>query len=432
MHALELRQDRAKLIREAGEIVKKCQTENRGLTVAEDERWKKLHADADRVLATAEAIETQERKEKELAGNILSARDRADGFERTAEGRIDVENHALAPATSVRSWLGARGELPEQDPELTFGKVVSALARGAKTEAEKRALSEGTDSAGGYSVPVGLSASLIDRMRAATTVIRAGAKTIPLNEGWKQGYARTATGATVGWISESGTITAADPTFELVQFVPRTLVALVKCSREVVEDSINLGNALEIEFAGAMAVELDRVALLGTGTPPEPRGIKNTSGVGSVQMVIGGATGATLAASGGFDKLIDLQQTIADANGPEATGLIVNPRTAAQLSKLKESSTAAYLTPPAALANIPRYSTTILPGTETQGSSSGVCSRAIMGHFPYLWLGIRTSVRVELLRERFADNFQYGFLAYLRADVAIAQPPAFAQLLGII
>ena len=37
-----------------------------------------------------------------------------------------------------------------------------------------------------------------------------------------------------------------------------------------------------------------------------------------------------------------------------------------------------------------------------------------------------------LLRERFAENMQYGFLAHLRMDVAVAHPESFCKLIGII
>ena len=45
-------------------------------------------------------------------------------------------------------------------------------------------------------------------------------------------------------------------------------------------------------FAGQLTVELDRAALRGTGTSPEPRGVLNTSGV---TVTTHGANGANIA-----------------------------------------------------------------------------------------------------------------------------------------
>ena len=61
-----------------------------------------------------------------------------------------------------------------------------------------------------------------------------------------------------------------------------------------------------------------------------------------------------------------------------------------------------------------------------------VTSEIILGDFSNLYIGIRTALRVEVLRETFAGNFQYGFLAFLRADVAAVHEEAFCRITGII
>jgi hypothetical protein len=47
-------------------------------------------------------------------------------------------------------------------------------------------------------------------------------------------------------------------------------------------------------------------------------------------------------------------------------------------------------------------------------------------------VGIRTDFTLRFLGERYlADNLQYAFLAYLRADVQVAQPTAFNVDTGV-
>ena len=47
-------------------------------------------------------------------------------------------------------------------------------------------------------------------------------------------------------------------------------------------------------------------------------------------------------------------------------------------------------------------------------------------------MGVRSDFRLRFLGERYlADNLQYAFLAYLRADVQVAQPTAFAVDTGV-
>lgn len=81
--------------------------------------------------------------------------------------------------------------------------------------------------------------------------------------------------------AEAGAVAESDPTFGLVQMIPRSLAVQMKVSVELMEDSLNLATELRRAHGAAMAVELDRAALIGSGTAPEPRGIANTVGIGT-------------------------------------------------------------------------------------------------------------------------------------------------------
>ena len=84
------------------------------------------------------------------------------GFARDTDGkRLPIfrqrGEHRGPPA---RQELGS-----SEDGEITLGGVCRAMAIGGGTPAVRNALSIGTDSAGGYTVPFLLSTQLIDRMR---------------------------------------------------------------------------------------------------------------------------------------------------------------------------------------------------------------------------------------------------------------------------
>ena len=74
-------------------------------------------------------------------------------------------------------------------------------------------------------------------------------------------------------------------------------------------------------FAQATALEVDRVALLGSGSAPEPTGISNVTGVGEVDM---GTNGAAIT---DYDEILDALQEIQDANAQDPTAAIMAPRT---------------------------------------------------------------------------------------------------------
>ena len=61
------------------------------------------------------------------------------------------------------------------------------------------------------------------------------------------------------------------------------------------------------------------------------------------------------------------------------------------------------------LGSLPRYGTTSASITETQGSSTNATSIGFAG-FRDLFIGLRDQVSVTVLKERYADFGQVGFL----------------------
>lgn len=110
--------------------------------------------------------------------------------------------------------------------------------------------------------------------------------------------------------------------------------------------------------------------------------------------------------------------------------MIMHLRTLTNIAKLKDTTNQA-LVPPGIIASLPSYSTTSVSIADTQGSSS-VASRIYIGDFRQLYVGIRSNLRIEVVRERFAENHQYAFVAHLRADVAVSHPEAFCQVIGVL
>lgn len=309
-------------------------------------------------------------------------------------------------------------------PEFGFGEYVAAMVRGTDRPDVRNALSEGTDSAGGYTVPKYLMAQLIDRMRAKSTVIRAGALFVPLDT-QQTTIARLVSDPSAGWRAENAAIAESDPTFDAVTFNARSLAVLVKISRELLDDSANIEQALMAAFAGSLAGELDRVSHFGSGTPPEPRGIFNTTDVNAVSM---GTDGAQITS---FSKLLDCLYENELDNAAPPSAMVMHPRSWRTIQGLADTTNQP-LQPPPALAGLPQLITTSVPITQTQGSSGAVCSTIIVGDYTQLLIGVRQELRIEVLRERYAENHQYAFVAHLRADIAVAHPESFCKLIGIL
>jgi HK97 family phage major capsid protein len=371
-----------------------------------------LIAEFDRIDADADRLEQVEIRNAQMRpiGGDSEARGQ-DGFS-GPEGADGELAYALRPGETFRSRIAARGNY-KGDADISVGAYLRSIAIGARSEAEKRALAEGSGSAGGYTVPDILSAAMIDRLRPASTVFRAGAQAVPLLSDTTY-VARVATDPVPAWRLENDPIDEGEPTFDRVTFTPRSLAVICRVSREVLEDSLNIETALPKILAASMAGELDRAVLFGSGTAPEPKGVINFAG-----LTANSYFGAGLL----LDDLIDARTALRTANS-DATAFIMHPKEEGWFGKLKYGDGTYVGKGP--LADVP-----FLTSTKVPRSGSPATTSILAGDWSKLMVGIRSQIRIEVLKERYADRHQFGFVAHLRADVVAENDANFTVLDGI-
>jgi HK97 family phage major capsid protein len=336
---------------------------------------------------------------------------RAEGLEAETTS-ILLPEHRMADGVSRESSRHLNG--------LTVGRYFRAMVTGGSTDVERRALAEGTDSAGGFSVPEVLSANLLDLMRASNVAMRAGAMTVPLTSD-RNHIAKVATDPVPAWRAENAVVNESDPTFSRVEFVPKSLAVLVKVSRELLEDSLNIEQELPRIMAAAMARELDRVVFLGTGTNDEPSGLDTISGV------LDSPHDAALAS---YSPLVTARRLLMGQNNELVSAYVMHPDTEATLGDLTDS-TGQPLNYPTILDRplpLQMLTTTQLPVNLGTGTNE---TTIYAGDFSKLMIGLRSGIRVEVLKERYASNLQYGFLIHARYDVVASHPNAFCRITGI-
>jgi HK97 family phage major capsid protein len=322
------------------------------------------------------------------------------------------------------------------DPEtqgVGFGAILRALIVGPRNEAERRALSEGTSSAGGYTVPSALSASFYDLARAKAVCTRAGAQVVVMDTETLK-LAKMTGDVPAGWRSENGAVATGDPVFGAVSLQARSLAGVLTLSRELVADSLNIDAMLVAAIAGKFAIELDKVCLVGSGTAPEPRGILNTSGIAQRYM---GANGAAIADHG---FLLDLREDLETANA-SPTAYIWHPRTARAVASLSATDGQWIGVPdwvlgtgPLADRDVPAalvMSTTSIPINQTRGTATNASS-AIAGNFASLIIGVREQVRLDVVPGLGAGNGQVNVVVHARADCSVVRATDFAVMSGII
>lgn len=328
----------------------------------------------------------------------------------------------------------------ESSEPLSLGKTIRGLATGRwdGAAAERQAvMNEGVGGSGGFLLPSPLSASIIDRARNLAVVSRAGAITIPM-ESATLGIARIASDPSVGWHSENGAISASDLTFEKVSFNAQTLAALATMSVELFEDASNIDAVATDVIGKVLALELDRACLRGSGTAPEPKGIRNQTGV-TVDSTTFGTNGSVIstAAPTGAVAWDWVSKQISGLWGvnENPNAVIYSPRTAGELDLLR-ATTGEPLSPPGSVAAVQRLFTNQIPNNLTQGTSND-CSEAYVGDFSQALIGMRREVVVEVSRianvgaTSMFSTLGVAIRAYLRADFQLARPGAFRVVTGV-
>lgn len=325
---------------------------------------------------------------------------------------VEVASPVLTHTEPMRTWLDQRGGYAyrgEAGVERgSLGRIVRALATGNRaglSPLEVRQLSEGTGSAG-YTVPEVLATAFIDRVRNAMVVSKAGARTVPMTSDTLHLARLAQPGGSPGpgWKVENDPISESNLDIERVTFTARTLPMLMRLSVELSEDSVNIDQIIETEMAGALALELDRVCLTGSGTPPEPSGITTQASVGTSSI------GSPFS---NWDWLADAAGAIWALNH-EPNGYICGAAHATAIAKFVDLQ-GQPLRRPDALSGITPY-------RSNQNAAS-----IIVGDFTQLMIGLRTSFRLETSRvasDAFT-NLQVVVRAYLRADVQLQHPEAF-------
>lgn len=335
---------------------------------------------------------------------------------------VEVGFKRLRTAEDFRAHYGARAN--HRDRGLTMVDFLRGAARMKTSETATRALSVGVDSGGGYAVPNILMPGILEALTPASALLQAGATILPL-----EGPGKTFTIAgvdtlpTAAWRAENAAIAESEPTFREISLTPKSLSFIVKISRELLADGVGIDAAINQVIAQAMAKEIDRAGLRGSGTSPEPRGLRNIAGV---HAVTNGANGASLAS---FANLFSAAEAILAADGGMPNAAIMSPRSLVKIGSFADTTGQPMRVPPM-LERVNFVSTSQIPNNLVVGSSSDT-SELYVGDFAHFMFGMRETLSIQILNELFAENGQIAFVVHARLDVAVTNAKRFALVTGI-
>ncbi len=304
----------------------------------------------------------------------------------------------------------------DAEPELRdvrAGNLLVAAITGKGTDAERRAMTIGSQVGGGFLLTGAMSSEVIDLARKQSRVFQAGAKTVLMSES-ELTMAKVATDPTGSWTAENAQIASTEVTVAAVIFRAKKLGVMVKLSRELVDDAPNAAQMVQMQIAKVLALEIDRVALLGDGGGEEPRGIFNHSDVQEL-----GSVGSPT-----YDDFIDAIQLVEDVDGVP-NGYMYSPDTRNTLEKAKDGQ-GQYLAAPPVLSVLPPYVTRQLATTQ-----------ACLGDFEQVMVGVRRQIRVEITTsasdgtQSAFDRDQVWIKATWRGDVQMGHANHMVKLTGI-
>ena len=396
MKNIELRGQRAELIKNATNIVENAQKEGRSLNAEEKSKFDAMEADARGIKEQIDIIERTAEMKKELAANA-EVREAAPKATRKGAFEKYLRNGMSSLNANERSMM--------------------AELRGTSTQVA------GTDSLGGFLVPQDFSNEL-DMATLFTGEVERLAKKLNTAGGALLDYPTindTATDA--GLISEAASVTVQDMTFANAQLSAYNYASQVRVSMQLLQDNAFDLNAFLAEAMG------ERIARATNGA--------FTTGTGSSQPqgIITGATLGNTAASAtaiAADDILDLIHSIDPSYRNKPTfGLMAHDNVIAAIRALGLGSANDFpIFIPSMEAGQPDklFGYNIYYNNDMESSIATGNKTLLAADFSKFVVRSAGGVQMVRLNERYMDELEVGFVSYARKDSKVLDTRAVKYL----
>jgi HK97 family phage major capsid protein len=434
MNARELRDKRAGKKVEAQTILDVASNEKRDLTNEERSKYDALVAEIETLAGDIRRAEQSEKLQAE------SQDVRTQPQNPTAEiGMTDkeIKRYSFMRAINAavqNNWSRAGLELEaSQAVAKRFGREPrSFFVPNDVIVGEKRDLTVGTPTAGGYLVQTTYPLPLIELLRKRMVLALAGIRVLTGLVGDMAVPKHTA-GATGYWVAEGGAPTEGSETLGQVTMTPHTFGAYVDISRKLMkQSSLDVENFVRDDLSRVIGLGIDYAGLHGDdGTDPnQPDGVTATSGIGSV---VGGTNGA----APDWSDVVDLEKEVAvDDAEVDNMAYVTNAAVRGKFKKTFRNAT--YGENPiwesdGTLNGHRALVSNQVRSNLTKGSASGVCSAILYGNWDDLVMGL-WGEGVDMLVDPYSLSTVGGVrvVAFQDVDFAVRHPQSFAAMLDAL
>ncbi len=424
MRLKELRSQRNRVISDLREISNNPAGDGGDLTEDQEKRFNDLKTELESVekqIDRAAYLEDAERREQGTP--LVGQRDSYEQAEREFSMRNVIRSQLQGDTLDIRRELEVSQEIARRsgnNPEGMYVPYSIFQRRVSVREVEHRNLV--TSGTGGNLVSTDHRGDMfIGALREQTVVNRAGAMTLTGLRG-DIDIPKESTSLTVEWIGEDEATTKSDPTFGKVSMSPKTIAARSEVSRNMVlQSSPQIEELIRSMMAKDIAIDLDRVALRGTGGN-EPTGVIGTVGTSSVDMSAGVSWGLIL-------SMIEELETAKEYGG---NAFMLSPTLKQALrstARLPGTDSRFIMDGASSLADYQAYTTSL---TDENGSPYDLS--IIFGNWSKLTIGIWGDGFDFLINPYESTAFSKGNIqlrAMMSVDVAIRNASSFCVGLNI-
>lgn len=294
----------------------------------------------------------------------------------------------------------------------------------------QRDLVVGTDTAGGHTVSTDLLAdSFITLLRNAMALESLGIRRLGDLNG-NIAIPRQTGGATAYWVAESGSPTESQPAFDQVTMTPKTVGAFTDISRKLLlQSSMDVEAFVRQDLATVLGLELDRAGINGSGSSNQPRGVLNTSGIGSV-------AGGTNGLAPTYEHMVNLETAVAVDNAAIGNlAYLTNTKVRGQLKKTEKFDGTNGNTVWEDGNMLNGYNAGVsnqVPSNLTKGTADAICSAIIFGNWSDLIMGMWGGL--DLMTDPYTGSTSgtVRIVALQDVDIAVRHAESFAAMLDAL
>lgn len=408
----QILEQRATVWEEGKALLDKAEAEGRSLTAEESQTWDRINAELTGLDDQRKSIEDAERRSREAEEAM---RDLGAGPERRAA--VGDDDRRLA--ADVRSFL--RGDRKSAEIRDADADWIDFEALRANT----RALSVGSATAGGNTVPKSFRERLYEHAIEMSAVMNLGCEILNTQSGETFEMPITTAHGTATLTPEGSQITGTDPAFGKRSLGAFKYGQVVYISRELVEDEkVDILGYIARQGGWAVGNALGAHLIAGDGSS-KPAGVS-----GSTTLGVTGGTGVGGAPT--FDNLIDLYYSvIAPYRNRPSAGWCMNDLSVAAIRKIKDT-TGQYIWQPSLIPGSPDVILGKPVRTDPNMPTIGTTKKSVIfGAWDAYTVRLVRGVRFERSDDFKFDTDQIAFKVVIRGDgVLVDQTGALKHYVG--